>query len=235
MDKSRLELLREAASILSIRVRDWEAFDTAFTHPTFVFENRHLGKEHNQRLEFLGDAVLGVIVAEHLFTFYPDKPEGELTKMRAGVVCESTLARKSLELDLGKYLRLGKGEELTGGRQRASILADVFEAVVGAIYLDAGLAEAKRMVLHLLQNDIENMAAGDYQDYKTLLQEVIQKDHDENVMYKILKETGPDHDKRFLAGVIFQGRLLAKGTGRSKKEAEQKAARLALEKLQKLR
>jgi len=149
------------------------------------------------------------------------------------VVCESTLAKKALELDLGKYLRLGRGEELTGGRRRVSILADVFEAVVGAVYLDAGLAEAKRMVLRLLQNEIEKMAAGNYRDYKTLLQEMIQKDHDQNVAYKILKETGPDHDKRFLAGVIFQGRLLAKGMGRSKKEAEQKAARLALEKLQK--
>jgi len=198
----------------------------ALTHPTYVFENK-TNRPHNQRLEFLGDAVLGMIVAEYLYKNFPDKPEGDLTKMRAGLVCESALAENARRLNLGEYLLLGRGEEISGGRKRQSILADSYEAVVGAIYLDCGLEAARNFVIRDLKIQLSEESMRAYKDYKTLLQELIQKYHTENVSYSILEETGPDHDKRFLAGVYFKGKLLAKGSGKSKKEAEQEAAKFA--------
>lgn len=203
-------------------------FVTALTHPSYVFENPHSGKENNQRLEFLGDAILDFVIAEYLYLRYPDRPEGELTKMRAAVVNETTLARKAREIKLGQELLLGKGEQVSGGRERPSILADAWEAVIGAIYLQYGFSEARRVILEMLKPAIEEVAKGNYGDYKTMLQEKAQREETE-VNYQILAEEGPDHNKRFTAGVFLQGTLMGKGIGRTKKEAEQHAAQDVLE------
>lgn len=229
VDAARWRDLQQLLTKLDIRLNRVELVNVALTHPTFAFEHKHLNWEHNQRMEFLGDAVIGLVVAEYLYHTFPGCSEGDLTKMRAAIVCEPTLAHRARRLELGSYLLLGRGEELTGGRDRASILADAFEAVVGAIFLEAGLEAARDFVVRELGDDLQSLVPGEYKDYKTLLQELVQKRFEENVSYTILAETGPDHDKRFEAGVRFRDRLLAKGTGRSKKEAEQQAARKALE------
>lgn len=205
-------------------------FKTALTHPSYLFENPKSGVENNQRLEFLGDAILDFVIAEYLYLKYPDRPEGELTKMRAAVVNETTLARIAQKIALGKELLLGKGEQGSGGRERPSILADAVESVIGAIYLQYGLQEARRVILDLLTPEIEEVAQGNYGDYKTTLQERAQHDEAE-VSYQILTEEGPDHNKRFTAGVFLQGKLRGQGVGRTKKEAEQKAAQQVLEEL----
>lgn len=202
---------------------------TALIHPSYLFENPQGGQENNQRLEFLGDAILDFVVAEYLYLNYPERPEGELTKMRAAVVNETTLATKAQEIELGQELFLGRGEQATGGRERPSILADAWEAVIGAIYLQYGLQEARRIILELLKPAIEEVATGNYGDYKTLLQEKAQKEESE-VGYRILAEEGPDHNKQFTAGVYLRGKLMGKGMGRTKKEAEQHAAKQLLEK-----
>jgi ribonuclease-3 len=200
----------------------------ALTHSSYSYE--HPGERHNQRLEFLGDAVLEIVVSEHLYRLLPEAAEGELTKIRAAVVCEPALAQVSRDLGLGEYLRMGRGEELSGGRERASVLADAFEALLGAIYLDQGLETARRFALRWVEPLIENVLAGKGEtDYKTRLQEKLQKKSPEPLKYVILKEEGPDHSKVFTAGVLYRGRILGKGTGRTKKEAEQHAAREALD------
>lgn len=229
MDTMRSAELRALAEQCGFKMNNYKLLNIALTHPTYVFENRGRNLEHNQRLEFLGDAILGLVIGEYLYRHFPARTEGELTKMRAAVVCEATLAKKALELGLGKKLLLGRGEELTGGRERSSILADAFEAILGAVYLEAGLKQVEKFVVGLLNPEIEQVAQGGYSDYKTMLQEIVQKKHDENVNYAIMKEVGPDHDKTFVAGVIFKGEVIAQGIGKSKKEAEQKAAQVALD------
>ncbi|CAA7602723.1 ribonuclease III [Acididesulfobacillus acetoxydans] len=200
----------------------------ALTHPSYLFENPRAGAENNQRLEFLGDAVLDFVIAEYLYLTYPERPEGELTKMRAAVVNEGTLARKAREIELGHELLLGHGEEVSGGRDRPSILADAWEAVIGAVYLQYGFEEVRRVILQMLKPAIEDVASGDYGDYKTALQEKAQREENE-VSYRILAEEGPDHNKRFTAGVFLQGKIMGRGRGRTKKEAEQNAAQQVLE------
>jgi len=226
--KQAIEDLQVRLGLMDCKV---ETINTSLTHPTYVFENRHLGWDHNQRLEFLGDAVLGLVAGEYLFHHYSALPEGELTKMRAMVVCEASLARMARVLGLGPLLLLGRGEEISGGRDRPSILADAFEGLTGAVFLDAGYEAARRHVLRVLMEDMQSLTPGEYHDFKTMLQENVQKETEANVTYTILHESGPDHDKRFVAGVSLKGKILAEGSGRSKKEAEQKAARSALEKL----
>jgi ribonuclease-3 len=226
---NKIKGLKKLQDCIGIQFHNVELLSLAMTHPTYVFENRSL-KSHNQRLEFLGDAVLGMVVAEYLFKNYPKKPEGDLTKLRAVLVCENTLSENARRINLGSYLLLGRGEELSGGRERQSILADTYEALVGAIYLDHGLEAARDFVLIDIKKNLSNKNIS-YQDHKTLLQEIIQKYHNENVSYAILEESGPDHDKCFVAGVFFKEKLLAKGIGKSKKEAEQRAAKLAYKKI----
>lgn len=204
----------------------------ALTHPSFTNENP-MRKESNQRLEFLGDAVLGLVVTQYLFQTFPDWPEGELTKLRAAVVCEPTLAKRSRSLGVGAWLRLGRGESATGGRDRDSILADAFEALVGAIYLDAGLEQARRFILRELEPEVATAREGRHRiDYKTRLQEHLQRHSPEYPIYRLLSEEGPDHQKRFLVAVIHREKMMGQGWGRSKKEAEQEAAREALTALQ---
>jgi len=200
----------------------------ALTHPSYTFENPLAGVENNQRLEFLGDAILDFVIGEYLYLNYPHKPEGELTKMRAAVVNETTLARRGKNIDLGKALFLGKGEQLTGGRERPSIIADALEAVIGAIYLQYGFERVRKFILDMLVPEIKELDKGNYGDFKTMLQQKAQK-HDLEVAYNILEETGPDHNKLFKAGVYIQGELKGIGTGKTKKEAEQQAAGFALE------
>jgi len=206
-----------------------ELFYQALTHSSCAHENRHLGLTHNQRLEFLGDAVLELIISEHLYRMFPDSSEGELTKLRAAVVCEPSLAKVARELTLGYCLRMGRGEERSGGRERPSILADAFEALLGAIYLDKGLEVARRIVLNELASVIKDVIDGKLdKDYKTELQEMLQQHSSDPVSYVILREEGPDHNKTFTAGVVYRGKEIGRGTGHSKKEAEQRAAKEAL-------
>ncbi len=199
----------------------------ALTHRSWCAA--HPGDESNERLEFLGDAVLGVVVTDHLFSAFPDLPEGQLAKARAAVVSSTTLAEVGRELGVGLDLRLGKGEDASGGREKASILADAVEAVLGAMYLDGGVEPVRRLVLEQLSERIDQAAErpGD-KDYKTRLQEVAAHDGFTPPVYA-LTESGPDHHKRFHATVAVGGERLGAGTGTSKKEAEQKAARAAYE------
>lgn len=227
MDKKRKMHLEQLLQQLGIASIPLELVNLALTHPSFAYENPELNEGHNQRLEFLGDAVLNIVVGEYFYRNFPEYSEGELTRCRAQVVCASTLAARAQQLGLGQYLRLGKGEEMNGGRNRASVLADAFEALVGAMYLPLSWPEVQKGVLALLQPYLEVEYPADRGDYKTALQEVIQK-KGESVVYAILQESGPDHNKRFVAGVFCRGFLLGKGEGRSKKEAEQKAAGAAL-------
>ena len=190
---------------------------------------QELGLPSNERLEFLGDAVLGLTIAGYLFRSHPDLPEGELTKVKAVAVSEPTLAKVARELDLGSYLTLAKGEEQSGGRNRSSILADAMEAVIAAIYLDRGLTLAKRVILELLGNHLAAIERSEHElDYKTLLQERIQELHRKPPSYHVVAESGPDHDRTFTAEVRLAGQILGRGMGKSKKQAEQAAAREAL-------
>lgn len=200
---------------------------TALTHPSFTFENPNCGLENNQRLEFLGDAVLDFVVGEYLYLTYAEKPEGELTKMRAAVVNETTLARQARSIGLGQALFLGKGEQFSGGRDRPSIIADALEAVIGAVYLQYGFKKVRKFILDMLIPEINELNEGNYGDFKTMLQEKAQKE-EVDISYRILNEIGPDHDKLFTAGVYLQGELQGTGSGKTKKEAEQQAAHAAL-------
>ena len=205
---------------------------TALTHSSYANENKLSGFAYNERLEFLGDAVLGFVVGSYVFKHFPEIPEGELTKLRASVVCEAMLSKKSRAMDLGSYLRLGKGEEMTGGRDRVSILADAFEALLGAIYMDGGIENAERFVLSQLEDEIKVMRVEFRKlDSKTNLQEMIQRTSKVPLEYKITDEKGPAHNKVFTASVSHNGRILGIGTGASKKEAEQSAAHQALIKM----
>lgn len=187
---------------------------------------------NNERLEFLGDAVLELVSSETLFQRYADKPEGDLTRLRASLVCEPTLAECARTIDLGSYLYLSRGEERTGGRKRDSVTSDAFEAVIGAIYLDGGYEPAKKFVQAFVLNDIEKKHL--FYDSKTILQELLQKDYKERVEYVLTREYGPDHDKHFCVEVVFRGQVFGSGEGRTKKRAEQQAAYEALLKLKKM-
>jgi ribonuclease-3 len=198
----------------------------ALTHPSYAQEKNNMS--NNQRLEFLGDAVLNFVVAEYLYNRYANKAEGELTKIRAKVVCEKALMSVARKIDLGQYLLLGRGEEMSGGRKRKSILADAVESVIAAIYLDQGYEAARAFILKHLEDFISQIAGGDYYDYKSKLQELVQGKNKENVSYSIIEESGPAHAKSFVAGVFFREKILASGEGKSKKEAEQNAAEKVL-------
>ena len=195
----------------------------AMTHSSYANEHKAIGYHDNERLEFLGDAVLEVVSSEFLFRHYPALPEGDLTKLRASIVCEPTLALCARELDLGDFLLLGKGEEHTGGRKRDSIVSDAMEALIGAIYLDGGFASAKEFVHRFIMTDIEHKKL--FYDSKTILQEQVQKNwHDGEISYVLTGEEGPDHDKTFLVDLYVAGEKKSSGKGRTKKAAEQDAA-----------
>lgn len=197
--------------------------ELALTHSSYANESR-THTEYNERLEFLGDAVLQLVTSEKLYKEHPDMPEGRMSKQRAALVCEDALANYSKQINLGAFLLLGKGEENTGGRERPSILADAFEALIGAIFLDGGVENAKKFILRFLDDKDLHL-----QDYKTLLQEIIQKNPGERLSYVVVGETGPDHDKSFDVEVKLNSNSIGKGFGKSKKAAEQQAAKEALE------
>lgn len=211
--------------------RDRALLTTALTHSSYANENRGRG-ECNERLEFLGDSVLGMVVADALYRRFPELPEGRMTRLRAQLVCEESLHRVASELGLGEYVRLGRGEEHTGGRRRTSILADAVEAVIAAMYLDGGLETAKAFIERQILSALDG--AGPVmrvEDCKTELQELVQKKSGQSLSYELLGESGPDHDKTFTSQVSLNGRPVGSGSGRTKKEAEQAAARAALEAL----
>ncbi|MCL5780534.1 MAG: ribonuclease III [Firmicutes bacterium] len=226
------EQINRLKNRLGIKWQNSSLLLQALTHSSCVHESRGHGLCHNQRLEFLGDAVLELIISEHLYKIFPDRTEGELTKMRAASVCEPSLAKVARGLDLGRCLRMGRGEERSGGRERPSILADAFEALLGAVYLDQGLEVSRDFVLSCLNPIIEDVVAGRLdRDYKTELQETLQQTSPEPLIYRIMDESGPDHDKTFTAGVIYRGCVIGRGSGHSKKEAEQQAAKDAFKHL----
>lgn len=210
----------------------FENFDllvNAMTHSSYANEHHISYTGNNERLEFLGDAVLEVTSSEFLFHKYPDLPEGKLTKKRASMVCEPTLALCAREIPLGDYLLLGKGEAATGGRKRDSIVSDAMEALIGAIYLDGGFANAKEFINRFVLKDIENKQL--FYDSKTTLQEIVQGQFEEDVRYVLVKEEGPDHNKSFYVEAILGEKVLGQGCGHTKKAAEQQAAYCAIKKL----
>lgn len=214
--------MKQLEKNIGYHFRDKNLLKTAVTHSSYANENRG-GLAYNERLEFLGDAVLQLITSEKLFKENPDMPEGRMSKQRAALVCEDALAGYSRQLHIGDFMLLGKGEEATGGRNRPSILADAFEAVTGAIFLDGGMDNAKKFVRRFL--DAAHLSL---KDYKTLLQEIIQKNPGERLSYIVTGESGPDHDKVFNVEVHLNSNVIGKGTGKSKKQAEQAAAKEAL-------
>lgn len=206
----------------------------ALTHTSYANEIGRSKNESNERLEFLGDAVLELIISEHIYKTHPDMSEGEMTKLRASVVCEENLSHHARLLHFGDYMLLGKGERATGGAERNSLLADAFEAVLGAVFLDGGIEQARQYALSSLAGDIaENgQTGGKKVDYKTDLQEIMQRSSKEQLIYSVLSETGPDHDKEFVSSVSHSGSVIGTGSGRTKKESEQNAAKMALEALE---
>ena len=201
--------------------KDTELLVTALTHSSYSNEIRLKKQECNERLEFLGDAVLELISSEQIFRNHPDQPEGDLTRIRASYVCEPTLALCAREICLGDYLQLGRGEDRTGGRERDSILSDAMEATIGAVYMDGGFESAQRYVEEFILKDIEKKSL--FYDSKTYLQEIVQRDL-KKLEYVLLKEEGPDHNKSFEVGVLIDGKQLTTAVGRTKKKAEQAAA-----------
>ena len=230
MNKDRKKLL-ELEKKIGYPFQDFDLLIRAMTHSSYANEHKKEQREHNERLEFLGDAVLELISSDYLFRNYPDTPEGTLTKKRASMVCEPTLALCAREISLGEYLLLGKGEDATGGRKRDSIVSDAMEALIGAIYLDGGFANAKEFIDRFILDDIENKQL--FYDSKTTLQEIVQGSYDEDVRYEIVKEEGPDHNKNFYVHALLGERILGEGCGHTKKAAEQQAAYCAIKKLRK--
>lgn len=222
--------LKQLQQQLQIQFHDSVLLKQAFTHASYVNEHRFNQHQDNERLEFLGDAVLELTVSEYLYNLLPDRPEGELTKLRAAIVCEPSLVKFAESLGFGRYVLLGKGEELTGGRTRPALLADVFESFVGALYLDQGL----ETVRSFLDNHVFPLVETDGKlqmqmtDYKTELQELIQQHNMGTLEYRIIEERGPAHEREFVSEVLMTNRSLGKGSGRSKKEAEQQVAAAAL-------
>ena len=202
--------------------------ENALTHSSFANERRGRAAS-NERLEFLGDSILGMVTADKLYHTFPDLPEGRLSRLRAELVCEQSLHAVALELGLGQYLRLGRGEEHSGGRERPSILADAVEAVIAAMYLDGGIAPARAFILGHILAGVEEGQMHHVVDYKTELQEQIQRKADQHLRYELVDTTGPDHNKRFIMAVYLNDQEIGRGGGRSKKEAEQEAAKAAMQ------
>ena len=216
---------------LGYRFTQRALLENALTHSSYANENKARGCQSNERLEFLGDSVLGMVTADYLFRTHPDLPEGDLTRTRAALVCEGSLVEVAQQLDLGTYLKLGKGEDAGGGRERPSIVADAVEAVIAAVYLDGGIGSARKIIQKFILDREEEKSAS--RDYKTALQELVQRESGQVLRYQLVGESGPDHAKTFTVQVDLNGRAVGRGEGRSKKEAEQMAARAAIEALQK--
>ena len=226
----RQDVLNEVQAKIGHTYKDISLLKEALTHSSYANEHRIDDVKDNERLEFLGDAILDLIISEYLFKKHPEMPEGDLSKLRASIVCEVSLAKAAKKMDLGEYILLGKGEEMTGGRERTSILADGFEALTGALFIDGGFESAKEFLTETLVKKVEQIKSLEdlYTDYKTLLQECVQRYSSNPISYKVVAEEGPDHDKHFKVEVYHEENCLGRGEGKSKKEAEQDAAKSGL-------
>ena len=226
-----MKSIKEFQQEIGYEFKDESLLKQALTHSSYANEKHMKRLSDNERLEFLGDAILEAVSSEFLFLNYKELPEGDLTRLRASMVCEPTLAFCAKDIRLGEYVFLGKGEDLTGGRQRKSVLSDAMEAVIGAIFLDGGFDEAKKFILTYIMTDIEHKRM--FYDSKTILQEVCQGQFKQNVTYELLSEEGPDHAKKFTVQVLVGREVLGTGTGNTKKSAEQEAAYHGLIRLKK--
>ena len=221
-------MIKDLEAAIGYQFKNVSLLQNALAHSSYANERYHNSLMSNERLEFLGDSVLGMLVAEHLYRNFPDRPEGELTRMRADMVCEQTLAKVANGLNLGEHLLLGKGEEQGGGRSRNSILADAVESVIAACYLDGGMEAAVRFVQKFILINVPLTRMHNV-DYKTALQERVQQKKNQVISYRLVAESGPDHDKQFTVELSINGEVVGMGNGSSKKRAEQDAARVALE------
>jgi ribonuclease-3 len=223
-------MIKDLENAIGYRFSNITLLQNALTHSSYANERWHDGLRSNERLEFLGDSVLGMVVAEYLYQTFPGRPEGELTRMRADMVCETSLAEVAAKLDVGRHLLLGHGEEQGGGRNRASTLADAVESIIAASFLDGGMAAAEGIIRRFI---LCNVPTGKLHntDHKTALQELVQQKKNQVLTYTLVGESGPDHDKQFFVEVTLNGQLIGKGSGSSKKRAEQDAARSAIESL----
>lgn len=220
--------MKELEENIGYVFKDKRLLQQALTHSSYANEHGIARAACNERLEFLGDSILGFVVAEYLYEKFPDKPEGEMTKIRAELVCENSLAAAAVKLELGKHLLLGKGEKNSGGDKRPSIISDAFEAVLAAIYLDGGEKAARQHIQRFVLGGANKKSAAENKDYKTMLQELIQRGGTDTPVYRVCGESGPDHNKSFEAEVLCGGKVMGRGTGKSKKEAEQAAAAAAM-------
>ena len=223
-------MIKDLEAAIGYQFQNIQLLQNALTHSSYANERWHNSLLSNERLEFLGDSVLGMLVAEYLYHTFPDRPEGELTRMRADMVCEHTLATVANKIGLGNHLMLGHGEERLGGRSRESILADATESVIAACFLDGGLEAAARFVKKYILVEVPVTRLNNV-DYKTALQELVQQKKNQVLSYTLVGQSGPDHDKQFDVEVSLNGSVVGKGSGRSKKRAEQMAAKAAMEKL----
>ena len=223
-------MIKDLEEAIGYQFKNITLVQNALTHSSYANERWHDSLMSNERLEFLGDSVLGMVVAEYLYRHFPDRPEGELTRMRADMVCEQALEAVANRLDLGKHLLLGHGEEQGGGRSRASILADAVESVIAACFLDGGMDAARSLIDRFILCDVPVYKLHNA-DYKTALQELVQQKKNQTITYSLTGESGPDHNKRFEVVVTLNGRVVGAGSGSSKKRAEQAAARAAIENL----
>ncbi len=223
-------MIKDLESAIGYRFRNITLLQNALTHSSYANERWHDSLKSNERLEFLGDSILGMAVAEYLYKNFPDRPEGELTRMRADMVCEKTLASVAARIGLGQHLMLGNGEEQGGGRNRDSILADAVESVIAAAFLDGGMAAARQFIERYILVEVPVTKLHNA-DYKTALQELVQQKKNQVLTYTLIGESGPDHDKRFEVEVRLNGEVVGIGSGSSKKRAEQDAAHSAIEAL----
>lgn len=221
--------MEELEKIIGYHFKDKALMREAITHSSYAKERKAQHIKYNERLEFLGDAVLSIVVSDYIFKHCPELPEGELTKLRASLVCERSLFEFAKSINLGKYLILSKGERHNGGAERPSILSDAFEALIAAIYIDGGMEPASKHILNFVIPAIKTAKTKKNKDYKTTLQEIVQQNPGERLEYVLVAESGPDHNKHFVVEVHLNSNVIGKGGGKSKKEAEQQAAREALE------
>ena len=230
-DTNRIKRYEEFQKEIGYTYQKIDLLVHALTHSSYTFEHKMTRTESNERLEYLGDAVLELVSSDFLFHHYPQKPEGELSKLRASLVCEVSLAQVAKELGIGELLLLGKGEDQTGGRERPSLTSDAVEAVIGSIYLDGGFDSAKAFILRFILNDIENKHL--FYDSKTILQELVQAGDSQPLHYELVREDGPDHNKEFEANALLGNQVVGTGVGKTKKAAEQLAAYHAILELKK--
>lgn len=231
-NEERLAEVRTFAEHNGIPMRNFGLLDVALTHTSYANEHKNKVIHDNERLEFLGDAVLDLVVGEYLFLRFPEWPEGELTRAKASVVCKPACAECAAKFHVGDYMLLGKGEEMSGGRSRVSILGNAFEAVIGAIYLDNNYEVASRFILGHMKKFLDLVDRGEYDhDYKTDLQEIVQKHGDVDIHYEVVRDEGPDHDKTIWMQITVNGKPMGTGMGKNKKEAAQKAAKEAISRI----